>query len=174
MPVCLDLGLGQAAGDIQVRVQLLITRNSDSDFQAVTCDLDSRLVLGRDLASPAHLDGVGVSRDHFALVPQAGNLLIEDLSSNGTFVNGARLRAGSPLRLKRGDVIEIPGYKIEMNWGSGQSEAVVPHPVVSSSANRLRLPLSVQEFLASLTVWELLLIASILCSLILIVTYLNW
>ena len=158
-----------------MRVQLLITRNSDSDFQAVTCDLDSRLVLGRDLASPAHLEGVGVSRDHFALVPQAGNLLVEDLSSNGTFVNGARLPARSPLQLKRGDVIEIPGYKIEMNWGSGQSEeAVVPQPVVSSAANKLRLPLSLQEFLASLTVWELLLIALVLCSLILIVTYLNW
>jgi hypothetical protein len=78
------------------------------------------------------------------------------------------------LSLKRGDVIEIPGYKIEMNWGSGQSEeAVVPQPVVSSAANRMRVPLSVQEFLASLTVWELLLIALILCSLILIVTYLN-
>lgn len=140
----------------------------------MTCDLDSRLVLGRDLASPAHLEGVGVSRDHFALVPEAGNLLVEDLSSNGTFVNGARLPARSPLPLKRGDVIEIPGYKIEMNWGSGQSEAVVPHPAVSSGANRLRLPpLSVQEFLASLTIWELLLIASILCSLILIVIYLN-
>ena len=139
----------------------------------MTCDLDSRLVLGRDLASPAHLEGAGVSRDHFALVPQAGDLLVEDLSSNGTFVNGARLPTRSPLPLKRGDVIEIPGYKIEMNWGSGQSEAVVPQPVVSSAANRLRLPLSVQEFLVSLTVWEMLLSALILCSLILFVTYLN-
>jgi predicted component of type VI protein secretion system len=128
----------------------------------VTCDLDSQLVLGRDAASPVCLDGVGVSRDHFALVPQAGNLLVEDLSSNGTFVNGARLPARSPLPLKRGDVIEIPGYKIEMNWGSGQSEA----------GHQRNNP--VREFLASLTVWELLLIASILCSLILIVTYLNW
>jgi len=151
----------------------LITRNSDSDFQAVTCDLDSRLVLGRDLASPARLEGLGVSRDHFALVSEAGSVLVEDLSSNGTFVNGSRLPARSPLPLKTGDVIEIPGYKIEMNWGSGQSEAVAPHPVVSSAANRLQLPLSVQELLASLTVWEWLLMAAILCSLILIVTYLN-
>ena len=157
-----------------MRVQLLITRNSDSDFQAVTCDLDSRLVLGRDLDSPACLEGLGVSRDHFALVPQAGNLLVEDLSSNGTFVNGARLPARTPSPLKSGDVIEIPGYKIEMNWGSGPSEAEVPDAVVSATGNRLRLPLSVQEFLASLNVWELLLIASILCSLALIVTYLNW
>jgi pSer/pThr/pTyr-binding forkhead associated (FHA) protein len=157
-----------------VRVQLLITRNSDSDLQAVTCDLDSRLVLGRDRASPACLEGLGVSRDHFALIEQAGNLLVEDLSSNGTFVNGARLPARIPSPLKTGDVIEIPGYKIEMNWGSGQSEVVVPHPVVSVAGDRLRLPLSVQEFLASLTVWEWLLIAAILCSLILIVTYWNW
>jgi len=156
-----------------VRVQLLITRNSDSDLQAVTCELDSRLVLGRDLASPARLDGVGVSRDHFALVPQAGDLLVEDLSSNGTFVNGARLSNRSPVLLRNGDLIEIPGYKIEMSWGSGKSENAVPPPVVSFAATKLRLPLSVQEFLASFTAWELLLIASILCSLILIVTYLN-
>jgi len=157
-----------------VRVQLLITRNSDSDFQSVTCDLDGRLVLGRDPASPACLEGLGVSRDHFALVPQNGSLLVEDLSSNGTFVNGARLPVRSPLLLQSGDVIEIPGYKIEMHWDSEQPETVVPRPAASLAASGPPQRYSVQEFFASLSFWELLLIATILCSLVLIVAYLNW
>jgi predicted component of type VI protein secretion system len=157
-----------------VRVQLLITRTSDSDLQAVTCDLDSRLVLGRDMASPARLEGVGVSRDHFALVPQAGSLLVEDLSSNGTFVNGARLPNKSAVALRSGDLIEIPGYKIEMSWPTGQSEKAAPSPARSMATTKLRVPASVRGFLASFTVWELLLIASILGSLVLIVAYLSW
>jgi len=138
------------------------------------------MVFGRDLASPASLEGLGVSRDHFALVEEAGRLLIEDLSINGTFVNGARLPAKSPLPLTSGDVVEIPGYKIEMSWGSGPSpsHAVEPPPAAVSLA-ATRLPFAdrsspVREFLASFTLWEWLLITSILCSLILIVTYLNW
>jgi len=126
------------------------------------------------MASPARLDDVGVSRFHFALVPRSGGLLVEDLSSNGTFVNGARLPNKSPVPLKPGDLIEIPGYKIEMSWAAGEPESAVPDPAVSMAAGKLPVPPAFQAFLVSFTFWELLLIAAILGSLILIAVYLSW
>lgn len=156
-----------------MRVQLLITHNEDSTLEAVDCELDSRLVLGRDFASPARLDGVGVSREHFALVSKTGDLLVEDLSSNGTSVNGSPMRKGEPVRLTNGDLIEVPGYKIEISWPSGQLETTA-FPSRSSIIEKLPVPRAVWEYLTSFTTWEWFLIASALCTFVLILFYLNW
>jgi pSer/pThr/pTyr-binding forkhead associated (FHA) protein len=71
-------------------------------------DVSERIVFGRDEGEPAQLGGdPGLSRSHAEIIRgTAGAYLISDLAStNGTFVNGARVQA--PLTLSRGDIVDI-------------------------------------------------------------------
>jgi pSer/pThr/pTyr-binding forkhead associated (FHA) protein len=57
------------------------------------------IILGRDPSSDVVVDDVEVSRRHARLIGQADGFAIEDLgSTNGTFVNGQRIRSVVPLR----------------------------------------------------------------------------
>jgi hypothetical protein len=75
-----------------------------------------RNVIGRFADRPVDIDLTGVepdgqvwsSRRHAAVTLDNGLLVLEDLNSlNGTWVNGARIRAGGAFTLKAGDVIQI-------------------------------------------------------------------
>ncbi len=79
-------------------------------------DLDSALILGREPApisrfldlTPLNAYRHGVSRFHAMLEREDGRLVITDLkSTNGTFVNGRRLRAQSKYALSDGDHIVL-------------------------------------------------------------------
>ena len=66
------------------------------------------LLIGRDPGSDIVLPSPQISRKHAQLVPTDGQMLLSDLgSSNGTFVNGARVTHPTPL--KDGDVVELGG-----------------------------------------------------------------
>jgi hypothetical protein len=61
--------------------------------------------IGRGLAAGLRLDESSVSRRHAILVPRpAGARILDDRSSNGTFVNGRRIQQAD---LSSGDVIVI-------------------------------------------------------------------
>jgi hypothetical protein len=61
--------------------------------------------IGRGLAADLHLDDISVSRRHAVLVPRSsGHRVIDDRSSNGTFVNGERIEQ---FDLRNGDVIVL-------------------------------------------------------------------
>jgi len=61
--------------------------------------------IGRGLAAGLRLDDSSVSRRHAILVPRpAGARILDDRSSNGTFVNGRRV---SQAELHNGDVIVL-------------------------------------------------------------------
>jgi pSer/pThr/pTyr-binding forkhead associated (FHA) protein len=61
--------------------------------------------IGRGLAAELQLDESSVSRRHAILVPRpAGARILDDRSSNGTFVNGRRVQQAD---LSNGDVIVI-------------------------------------------------------------------
>jgi hypothetical protein len=75
-----------------------------------------RNVVGRFADKPVDIDLTGLepegqvwsSRQHAAVTLDRGMLVVEDLNSlNGTWVNGARIRAGAALPLKPGDVLQI-------------------------------------------------------------------
>ena len=53
-----------------------------------------------------------VSRRHARFVREKGEIRLEDLESlNGTRVNGKKLRPGTPVKLREGDVIEIARHR---------------------------------------------------------------
>ncbi len=61
--------------------------------------------IGRGLAAGLHLDESSVSRRHAILVPRpSGARILDDRSSNGTFVNGRRIQQAD---LRDGDVIVL-------------------------------------------------------------------
>ncbi len=61
--------------------------------------------IGRGLNADLHLDESSVSRRHAILVPRAnGARILDDRSSNGTFVNGRRVQQED---LSNGDVIVV-------------------------------------------------------------------
>jgi pSer/pThr/pTyr-binding forkhead associated (FHA) protein len=61
--------------------------------------------IGRGLAADLHIDDNSVSRRHAILVPRSsGPRILDDRSSNGTFVNGRRIQQAD---LRSGDVVVI-------------------------------------------------------------------
>ncbi len=66
----------------------------------------SSFVLGREPSCDLPVNDVEVSRRHARLIAQSGGHAIEDLgSTNGTFVNGQRIRTVTVLRL--GDKVRL-------------------------------------------------------------------
>jgi len=66
---------------------------------------DEVIHIGRGLSADLHLDETSVSRRHAILVPRAGGArVLDDRSSNGTFVNGRRVQQAD---LTNGDVIVV-------------------------------------------------------------------
>lgn len=64
---------------------------------------DEPLHIGRGLSAGLHLDESSVSRRHAILVPRFGGArILDDRSSNGTYVNGRRVQQAD---LTDGDVI---------------------------------------------------------------------
>jgi pSer/pThr/pTyr-binding forkhead associated (FHA) protein len=63
------------------------------------------LHIGRGMSAGLHLDESSVSRRHAILVPRTGGArILDDRSSNGTFVNGRRVQQAD---LTDGDVIVL-------------------------------------------------------------------
>ncbi|MHB8533785.1 MAG: FHA domain-containing protein [Solirubrobacteraceae bacterium] len=74
--------------------------------RTVVIPLGSEVVhIGRGLAAELHLDESSVSRRHAIVVPHGGGTrILDDRSSNGTFVNGRRIQQAE---LRSGDVIVL-------------------------------------------------------------------
>jgi len=103
-----------------------------------------RVILGRRSACPIPILDVGASREHAAVSRRGNDVFIQDLSRNGTFINGqpaTKSHEGSLVkfgdRIKIGDTelelvdetkedltVDIPGYKILERIGSGGMGAV--------------------------------------------------
>ena len=79
-------------------------------------DIGPGLVIGRALACDITLDDSYASGRHARLYDRDGHVYIEDLNStNGTYVNGARVHAQQELR--QGDVIRIGDGELRFENG---------------------------------------------------------
>jgi pSer/pThr/pTyr-binding forkhead associated (FHA) protein len=149
-----------------VQIDLVIRKQNDPDSYTITCDLAERLIFGRSIGSPVNLAGSEISREHFALFSRHGEICIQDLSSNGTVVNGKPVPQQKPQKLGEGDVISIPGYEIEVARRLSMAPAqqaqnhVPPEPENAFSASR-------EPF----TFWEIVVVAAAIASFVLIVYY---
>ena len=77
--------------------------------------LDAPVEIGREADGPLQLDDRQVSRRHARVTPREARAWVEDLgSTNGTFVNGARVT--TPRRLGKGDVVRVgqSDFKVEL------------------------------------------------------------
>jgi pSer/pThr/pTyr-binding forkhead associated (FHA) protein len=152
-----------------MHVTLSIRQAGVFEIQKRTCDITNRMVFGRDLESAVRFAGPGISREHFALSVRDGTIYIEDLSSNGTCVNGHKLTPGSPKKLKDHDSIEIPEYDLEIFLHEERTEESIFIPPSRSS---IKGAFSAGE-LWKCSVWELVILASVVCTGALVIFYLS-
>ena len=150
-----------------MEIDLIIRKESDPNSYTITCDLAERKVFGRSIVSPVNLAGSEISREHFALFSRNGEICVQDLSSNGTIVNGKPLPQKRLQKLTAGDVISVPGYDIRLSKRppvapvyEPQRFAISPQPAKS-----------VFRWSETLTVWEIVVIGAAVASFALIVSY---
>ena len=75
--------------------------------------LGAEVVLGRHPDCEVHLDDDSVSRRHAALRRREGVWMLVDLgSTNGTWVNGRRVGARTPVR--RGDLVQLGEVQVRL------------------------------------------------------------
>lgn len=80
--------------------------------------LKGETFIGRDEACQVVISGALVSRRHACIRLEEGELSLEDLrSTNGTFVNGAKVRGRVPIR--PGDRLFVGSFDIDVAWLEG-------------------------------------------------------
>ena len=116
-------------------------------------EVDRELVVGRE-ESDLEIEDTTVSRRHAAFRPTDQGVEIEDLgSTNGTFVNGARI--SEAVTLQPGDFVSIGNstFEVRGDWRSAETEAIsIPAQVGEPRADEDELPtsqLSVDEVRSS-------------------------
>ncbi len=111
--------------------------------------LESELIIGRDQAAVT-LDDDQVSRRHARLEAAGGEATIEDLdSTNGTWLNGSRLEAGSVRVLLPGDEIRVGKTILAVEYTPGQT--VIADPVPYTAAASATAPPAAQPVAAPTT-----------------------
>ena len=148
-----------------MQIDLIVKKESDPNSYTITCDLAERLVFGRSIGSPVNLAGSEISREHFALISRNGQICVQDLSSNGTLVNGKPVMQKKPQRLSEGDVISVPGYEIEL--GRRPPIATAPRPRHVTAAPQAKKDRFRRDTL--LTAWEIIVIVAAIATFALII-----
>jgi pSer/pThr/pTyr-binding forkhead associated (FHA) protein len=116
-----------------VEVELVVTHIVSGASERFRGPVMHRLSMGRDSSSPINFQGPSISRKHFDLICTDRCLVVQDLSTNGTWVNGKRAARGSQHRIHDGDLIEIPEYRIEIRLPDQMSQRVSPAPDAASA-----------------------------------------
>ena len=120
-----------AANKFSLLMQLGPSRGETRDVSG------EEFVLGRDPSSNWVIEDVEVSRGHARLLAQTDNYAIEDLgSTNGTFVNGQRIR--SILPLEPGATIRL-GEKVLLFYDLTDEESTVEEAQNLATAGRSKI-----------------------------------
>ena len=159
-----------------MEIILRVKSKADASVQNVRHSLNGRMVLGRGTESAVPLEAPGISREHLAMEVEDSALMLTDLSSNGTWLNGARMPQRRKCRVRAGDVVELPGYEIQCQL-AGPRPAQVATVTAAGSANTINSvshssDVRAHSFMASFSTLELFLLTVTLASLVLLVVYL--
>ncbi len=93
-----------------MEVLLSIQSKTDGSVREVKRDIADGLAVGRGAEEGVLLDGPDLSREHLMLTTDGAVVYVTDLSNNGTWLNGSRLRRSIKSRVRAEDSIELPGY----------------------------------------------------------------
>ncbi len=93
-----------------MEILLSILSQSDQSEREVQRAVGDGLAIGRGAEDGILLEGENLSREHFILTHDDASISATDLSVNGTWVNGKRLKKSVKTRVCPGDSIEVPGY----------------------------------------------------------------
>lgn len=97
-----------------MQLQFVVTNKALNESSNRDLVVEKKITIGRHLGSPIALQGDRLSRHHFSLMVVDGVLTIENLSSNGTWLNGSLVSAKMSALVKSGDIIEVPGYEMRV------------------------------------------------------------
>ncbi|HEV8542063.1 MAG TPA: SpoIIE family protein phosphatase [Verrucomicrobiae bacterium] len=116
--------------------RLVIANGSEAGTSFALAGPES--VIGRQTGTEIKLNGTNVSRRHARIFRDGEGFLIEDLkSSNGTFLNGVKLQAATPLKAR--DEIRVGPYVLRFEAGEQPAAEVTIH--VQTAANTANLDL---------------------------------
>ena len=170
-----------------MEILLLITSKADSSSREMKREVGQGLVIGRGAEEGILLEGGDLSREHLVMTADDRHIYVTDLSANGTWVNGSRLRKSVRTRIRPEDTIEIPGYaltakRVEEVVAEPIPAQLVPFPeVVQPETNRASKKKAgifavlnpALQFIASFTFMEKLMVVFGLFGLLLLGTYLR-
>ena len=95
------------------RALAVVVISGPPELRGVKVPLDRQVRIGRSPDLELVIADDFVSTSHAQIVPAPGGPVLEDLAStNGTLVNGSRVRG--PVRLATGDLIEIGTVKLKV------------------------------------------------------------
>ncbi len=158
---------------------LNVKSKADQTVRNVRHPLNGRVILGRGPDSAVPLDAPGISREHLEVHLENSALLLTDLSSNGTWLNGARMPQRRKCRTSEGDVVELPGYEIRLQLVAPPPPLPGPRALPESGATNAPRSASVKagkrapSLMASVSVLEVFLLLVVLMSAGLLIFYLT-
>ncbi len=166
-----------------MEILLSIRSKADSSTREVKSAIGDGLVIGRGAEQGVLLDGPDLSREHLVLTADGPNIFVTDLSSNGTWLNGTRLKRSVKTRANAEDLIEIPGYALSFRSAdqpekvAGAPVAQMPPPLpperpeIVSPPARSGLLAPVFGFIGSFTLLEKTAVIVGVCGLLLLFSY---
>ena len=108
-----------------MEILVQVTAKGESTSKDFKREVGQGLVIGRGAEEGILLEGGDLSREHLAFTADERNIYVTDLSANGTWLNGSRLRKSVRTRVRPDDKVEIPGYVLTVT----RVEEVVAEPV---------------------------------------------
>jgi len=141
--------------------------------------------MGRGAEDGILLEGADLSREHLVLSDDGKFIYVTDVSVNGTWVNGKRLKKSVKSRVHPHDSIEVPGYVLTFRFveetqtpgpkSSGAfsllPQAMNQENVASQKQGHLAALKPVFQFFASFTTMEKSMFLVAVCGLTLLYTY---
>jgi len=112
-----------ASMGVRITVQSLWTEINPSSF--VYEFAQSRIVIGRSRSADVQLPHAAVSGTHASIREQdAGYILIDEGSTNGTRVNEVLVFPGRPKALRNQDLVDLGGYRLAIDVGVPVAQAM--------------------------------------------------
>jgi predicted component of type VI protein secretion system len=171
-----------------MEILLSIKSKTDDTGREEKYDIGDGLVIGRGAERGVLVEGLDLSREHLVLTTDGTDVYVEDLSVNGTWLNGTRLHKSVKTRVRPEDSIGLPGYSLTFRLVDQSEEApadsIMPtslpisdHIPASALAAKKSGPLAaldpVFRFIGSFTFMEKFLVVVGLTGLLLLYTYVS-